>query len=151
MFSVPAVDRRWWLLAVLILIGILGELGLGIYVVNQTAHLRSLSSTSGGSFHLITGIWPAAASFVDIIATIGLCTLLHNVRTPFKSTNHLITRIMFNLINRGILITIMQLLFVALWFAQPATLNWTPFYFSTGKLYLTTMLALRVNILSGRY
>ncbi|KAF8581191.1 hypothetical protein K439DRAFT_246859 [Ramaria rubella] len=136
------VDHRWWPLAVLILVGVLGELGIGIFVVNQTAHLKSLSSTSGGSYHLMTGIWPAIASFVDIIATIGLCTLLHTVRTPFKSTNHLINRIMFNLINRGILITIMQLLFVALWFAQPTTLNWIPFYFSTGKLYLTTLLAL---------
>ncbi|KAF8586891.1 hypothetical protein K439DRAFT_1659355 [Ramaria rubella] len=133
------VDGRWWPLCVLILIGALGELGLGIYIMDKTAHLGSLSAISGGSYHLITGIWPAVASFVDIIATIGLCTLLHTVRTPFKSTDHIINRIKFNLINRGILITIVQLLFVALWFAQPTTLNWTSFYFSTGKLYLTTL------------
>ncbi|KAF8592124.1 hypothetical protein K439DRAFT_386871 [Ramaria rubella] len=136
------VDGRWWPVCVLILVSVLGEIGLGIYVMVQTAHLGTLSSLSVGSFSLITGIWPAIASFVDIIATISLCTLLHTVRTPFKSTDHLINRIMFNLINRGILVTVVQVLFVALWFAQPTTLNWTPFYFSTGKLYLMTLLAL---------
>ncbi|KAF8581216.1 hypothetical protein K439DRAFT_1636371 [Ramaria rubella] len=141
-WTIYMVDGRWWPLCVLILGGVLGELGLGIYIVAQMAHGSSLSSISGGSFHLIAGLWNAVASFVDIIATIGLCTLLHTVRTPFRSTDHLINRIMFNFINRGVLITVVQILFVALWFAQSTTLLWTPFYFATGKLYLTTLLAL---------
>ncbi|KAF8581211.1 hypothetical protein K439DRAFT_1636368, partial [Ramaria rubella] len=141
-WTIHVVDRRWWLLCVLILIGVLGEIGVGIYVVVHTAHLGSLSSTSGGLFHLISGLWNVIASFVDIIATIGLCALLHTVRTPFKSTDHLINRVMFNFINRGVLITIAQVLFFALWFAQPTTLIWAPFSFLSGKLYLTTLLAL---------
>ncbi|KAF8590337.1 hypothetical protein K439DRAFT_1657454 [Ramaria rubella] len=141
-WTIHMMDGRWWPLCVLIFVGVLGELGLGIYIVAQIARVRSLLSISVGSFHLIVGLWNGIASSVDIIATIGLCILLHTVRTPFKSTDHLINRIMFNFINRGVLITIVQILFVALWFAQPVTLNWTPFYFATGKLYLTTLLAL---------
>ncbi|KAF8577647.1 hypothetical protein K439DRAFT_535079 [Ramaria rubella] len=68
--------------------------------------------------------------------------VLHTAKTPFKSTDQLINRIMFNFVNRGVLITIVQISFVVWWFAQPTTFNWAPFYFATGKLYLTTLLAL---------
>ncbi|KAF8574130.1 hypothetical protein K439DRAFT_1642420 [Ramaria rubella] len=48
---------------------------------------------------------------------------------------------MFNFVNQGVLVSIVQVLFLALWFAQPTTLNWIPFYFSSGKIYLTTLLS----------
>ncbi|KAF8584802.1 hypothetical protein K439DRAFT_1103164 [Ramaria rubella] len=141
-WSIYMLDCRWWPLCVLILIGVFGEIGLGIYVVEKVAHFEESSSLFSGSVYLVSGLFYSIASLTDITATIGLCTLLHTVRTSFESTNQLINKIMFNFINRGVLITIVQVLFLAFWFVQPKTLNWTPFYFSAGKLYLTTMLAM---------
>ncbi|KAF8574132.1 hypothetical protein K439DRAFT_1665556 [Ramaria rubella] len=138
-WSIYILDRRWWPLCVLLLIGIWGQFGVGIFIVERTAHVKTILSFSSGSIRLFTGIWCSIASFADIIATIGLCTLLHTVRTPFKRTDHLINRIMFIFINRGVLVTIVQVLFVVFWFAQPTNLNWTPFYFSCGKIHLTTL------------
>ncbi|KAF8585054.1 hypothetical protein K439DRAFT_1660462 [Ramaria rubella] len=148
-WAIYMVDRRRWPLCVIILIFILGELGFGIYVVGLLASFKSLSSISSGFFHLAAGLWNSIVSFLDIIATIGLCTVLHTLRTPVKSTDRLINRIMFNFINRGVLITIMQLLFVVLWFAQPTTMIWIPFSFLTVKLYLTTMRMLFQHVSHG--
>ncbi|KAF8579507.1 hypothetical protein K439DRAFT_1637880 [Ramaria rubella] len=137
------VDRRWWPLSMVILVCVLAEFGLGIYVVEQVAIFRAIQTLGDDKrFHIISGLWNVLAAFVDVIATFGLCALLHTVRTPFKKTNNIINRIMMNFINRGLLVTIFQVVFVALWFGQPTTLNWSAVYFSNSKLYMTTMLAI---------
>ncbi|KAF8579506.1 hypothetical protein K439DRAFT_1637875 [Ramaria rubella] len=137
------VDNRWWPLSMVILVCVLAEFGLGLYITEQVAIFRTLTTLAADkSFHIIAGLWNVLAAFVDIIAPFGLCALLHTVRTPFKKTNNIIDRIMMNLINRGLLVTIFQVVFVALWFGQPMAFNWSAVYFSSSKLYITTMLAI---------
>ncbi|KAF8579504.1 hypothetical protein K439DRAFT_1637872 [Ramaria rubella] len=105
--QIYGVDRRWWPLSMVIV--------SCSNVVEQIAIFRAIQTLGDDKrFHIISGLWNVLAAFVDLIATFGLCALLHTVRTPFKKTNNIINRIMMNFINRGLLVTIFQVGFVAL-------------------------------------
>ncbi|KAF8574131.1 hypothetical protein K439DRAFT_1624572 [Ramaria rubella] len=54
-WTIYILDCRWWPLCVLILVDVFGEIGLGIYIVEKTIQVKSLSSVSGSSFHV--GVW----------------------------------------------------------------------------------------------
>jgi len=120
---------------------ILAEIAIGILMVVKTAS-HSLTELLGGNFELLSGIWHAIALVCDIIATVSLCTILRNSRTGFKNTNKTLNSLFRNFVGRGILLAILQMLFLVLWFTQYKTLNWQPLLYLLGKFYVSTLIAL---------
>jgi len=121
---------------------ILAQIAFGILIVERTATSRSLLELLGGNFKFVCGTWHAIALMSDIIATVSLCIIFRNSRTGFKSTNKSLDSLFRNFTGRGILLAILQALFLVFWFTEHNTLNWLPFLYLLGKVYVSTLIAL---------
>ncbi|KAJ3573634.1 hypothetical protein NP233_g2302 [Leucocoprinus birnbaumii] len=77
----------------------------------------------------------------DIVIALALCILLHNNKSEFEDTNHIINKLIVYAINRCLLTSIMAVIEVVLFGVTP-----NPFYtfgidFVIGKLYANSLLA----------
>jgi len=136
------VNRSWWAASAVIGFFIVAELALGLYGTGILASFHSLLNLTEEKFKLTTGFYNVLVLACDLVATISLCIVLRISRNEFKSTNELLSSLLRTFIGRGVLLVIFQAVFVILWFIEVSTFYWMPFFLITGKLYVTTLIAL---------
>ncbi|TFK98975.1 hypothetical protein BDV98DRAFT_191018 [Pterulicium gracile] len=93
-------------------------------------------------FELAVGISKAAASLADVIATVALCVYLANSRTGFRGTDSMVKRLMGYIIQRGLLVTVVQILFMILFFMSKTRLEWLALHVNMTKVYANTFFAM---------
>ncbi|KAK0184896.1 hypothetical protein F5146DRAFT_1145029 [Armillaria mellea] len=87
-----------------------------------------------------------AAAVSDAIATVALCYSLGSARTGFNRTDSMIKTLMGYVVERGILVTLIQTLFLVLFFVKPGHLFWLSLHVNVTRLYANTFFAM----LNGR-
>jgi len=132
------LDRRWWPASLLISVFAFGGLILTIIINVELVNLES--GTKG--FEIIAGTWNAMSALADIMATVSLCIILASAKGTIQKTNAILNSLLVYFINRGILLTVAQILFMVFWYAAPEKLIWYPFHFCLSKLYVNTFLAM---------
>ncbi|THU97996.1 hypothetical protein K435DRAFT_661824, partial [Dendrothele bispora CBS 962.96] len=74
----------------------------------------------------------------ELLASGGLAWSLHRSKTGIKRTDGILVKLFTWMVTRGALLSVIQLLQMILFFAQPLTLNWIPFHLFQSKLYVIT-------------
>ncbi|KAF5343917.1 hypothetical protein D9758_012107 [Tetrapyrgos nigripes] len=119
--------------------------GIGCGVV-MFIFRSGILSNRNHSFAVLFGIAKGTAAVTDIIATAAMCYLLTEQKTGVAQTNNMIKWLVRLLINRGLLVTIVQSILVIIFFAYPDRLFWLAIHANTTKLYVNTFFAM----LNGR-
>ncbi|KAF5316846.1 hypothetical protein D9758_017998 [Tetrapyrgos nigripes] len=119
--------------------------GIGCGVV-MFIFRSGILSDRNTSFIILFGIAKGTAAVTDIIATAAMCFLLTEQKTSVAQTNNIIKWLVRLLINRGLLVTIVQCILVIIFFLYPDRLFWLAIHATTAKLYANTFFAM----LNGR-
>ncbi|PBK75668.1 hypothetical protein ARMSODRAFT_401453 [Armillaria solidipes] len=107
---------------------------------------RNILMNRSDRFTIAVGIAKSAAAIADVIATVALCYSLGNARTGFDRTDSIIKAMMGYVVERGILVTLIQVLFLVLFFVKPGHLFWLLLHVNVTRLYANTFFAM----LNGR-
>ncbi|KAF8550145.1 hypothetical protein OG21DRAFT_449768 [Imleria badia] len=75
----------------------------------------------------------------DLFTTCTLCYILTSSRGGLRRTTPPMRRLFFFFLNRGILVTVIQIGTLVAFVAKPASMYWAPFHFSKSKLYTNTL------------
>ncbi|KAF8199851.1 hypothetical protein K438DRAFT_669353 [Mycena galopus ATCC 62051] len=78
----------------------------------------------------------------DLLASITLSYEFYKNKGSINLTNSILDKLLGFAVARGVLVTVAQLLTLALYVAQPTKLNWMPVHFSQGKLCHITMITI---------
>ncbi|KAH7920451.1 hypothetical protein BV22DRAFT_802167 [Leucogyrophana mollusca] len=109
----------------------------------KTKYIATLSvfSLASAEMQIAYSIEEACAVVSDILSTISMCYILASARgrVPKKSR---LRRLFFFILNRGILVTLVQIGMLVAFLGDPLFLYWIPFHTCKGKLYTNTLLAM---------
>jgi len=97
-------------------------------------------------FTIFFGIAKGFGALTDIIATIAMSVFLRSSRTEMVQTNKLINTLIIFIVQRGILVTLIQILLLVTFYALPQRLYWFAIHVNVTKLYANTFFAM----LNGR-
>ncbi|KAJ6582348.1 hypothetical protein B0H19DRAFT_929436, partial [Mycena capillaripes] len=87
---------------------------------------------------ILSGIHKALGAAADVVATVAMCIFLKSAQTGIRQTSSLFRTLMYLVINRGLLVTLAQLLTSIVFFACTPHLYWVAFHINTTKLYVNT-------------
>jgi len=119
--------------------------GLGCSVVMIT-HSRNILTDKAYVFVVLAGINKAGSAVADIIATIALCYQLAVSRTGIKQTDSMLNILMQYVVQRGVLITMIQTLILVIFLGTGTHIYWLAFHVNVTRLYANTFFAM----LNGR-
>ncbi|KAF9062509.1 hypothetical protein BDP27DRAFT_1336528 [Rhodocollybia butyracea] len=97
-------------------------------------------------FAVSAGIAKGASSVTDILATATFCWSLDASKTGVKRTDSIIKRLISYIIQRGIVVTAIQTLFLLLFFLTESHTYWLALHVNVTRLYANTFFAM----LNGR-
>ncbi|KAI0758588.1 hypothetical protein BC629DRAFT_1597899 [Irpex lacteus] len=104
----------------------------------MVVHKHSVLAARSEAFSVFFGLAKGFGALTDIIATIAMCSMLASARTGFDSTNSVIRALMHFIMQRGILVTLIQTLLLITFHAAPNHLYWLAFHVNVTKLYANT-------------
>ncbi|TDL18544.1 hypothetical protein BD410DRAFT_793087 [Rickenella mellea] len=82
------------------------------------------------------------AAMSDIVATVAMCFLLVEFAMDTRRAASLLRHMIMYTVNRGLVVTLIQVLLLALYLRDSLGLSWIPFHMVIGKLYVNTFLAM---------
>jgi len=141
-FSVTRTTRSWLRIFVVIVIVALSLTTLVTNIVGGTLAWIDPQYAGTNSASVLVGVSSVASTLTDLSASIYLTVSLFRARTGVKSTTHLIKLIAFYALQRGILVTIFQMLVFLTKLVKPNQLIWLSFDMVLSKLYVNTTLAM---------
>lgn len=140
--SLPAI----WVTLVSAVLGFGG--GVGCVATMFKYHKNVLAGDSRSmAFYILFIMAKGWASIADIVATAAMCMWLTHSRTGIKETNTLLSKLMRFVVQRGILVTTIQVLLLVTFTAVPHSLAWFALHMNVTKLYANTFFAM----LNGRH
>ncbi|EAU83608.1 hypothetical protein CC1G_07981 [Coprinopsis cinerea okayama7 len=109
---------------------------------------KSILSNQGRSllFSILFSLAKGWAAIADIVATVAMCFWLTSSKTGIKETNSILSQLMKFVVQRGILVTTIQVLLLVSFYAAPGSLAWFALHMNVTKLYANTFFAM----LNGR-
>ncbi|KAJ8091805.1 hypothetical protein PM082_021040 [Marasmius tenuissimus] len=100
---------------------------------------RGVLSHRNGTFAIFFGLAKGFGSITDIIATTAMCYLLKSSNSGVsKQTSGLIKSLTTFVVNRGVLVTLIQTLLLITFYASETKLYWLAFHINVTKLYANT-------------
>ncbi|KAJ6490012.1 hypothetical protein C8R45DRAFT_1096976 [Mycena sanguinolenta] len=135
--------------SLVILFGTIGFGGAVGCVGMMFLYPHSIFMNRNHVFAILAGIAKGFGAAADIVATIAMCLFLKSAETGIKRTSGMLKSLMHLVVNRGILVTVAQLLLLITFFATPGRLYWLAVHINTTKLYVNTffgMLNARMSI-----
>ncbi|KAJ6530241.1 hypothetical protein B0H19DRAFT_1192555 [Mycena capillaripes] len=137
--------RQYVVPAIIVLFAV-AALVAGMFIVvdiNGTPTVAALAKPSMKLEVILTNSFEAVA---DVVATVAMSWQFYRSRGHIQATNSLLDKLLGFAVGRGGLVTVTQLLTLALYVQNPTTLNWMPVHFSIGKIsHITT-----ITILNSR-
>ncbi|KAG7085622.1 hypothetical protein E1B28_003171 [Marasmius oreades] len=120
--------------------------GIGCVATMYLFHHGVLSHRNG-KFAIFFGLAKGFGSITDVVATSAMCFLLSSANPGVSSqTRGVIRSLIHYVVNRGILVTLIQTLLLITFFTSPTKLYWLAFHINVTKLYANTFFAM----LNGR-
>lgn len=115
-------------------------------VVTMFTQNRNILTDRSYQFSVFVGIAKGAAAVADIIATAGLCFYISKGNSAFKKTNSMIKRLIGYILQRGILVTLIQIMFLIIFFTTSTKFAWLALHVNVTRIYSNTFFAM----LNGR-
>ncbi|KAI0339701.1 hypothetical protein BDW22DRAFT_1431588 [Trametopsis cervina] len=131
---------------------IVGILAIGAFVFGvacttvMVIHKHSVLASRSTLFSVFFGLAKGFGALTDIVATIAMCLMLASARSGLANTNTVLRTLMQYIMQRGILVTLIQTLLLITFHAAPKHLYWLAFHVNVTKLYANTFFAM----LNGR-
>ncbi|KAF8829499.1 hypothetical protein HHX47_DHR3000974 [Lentinula edodes] len=91
---------------------------------------------------IIVALENAMTTMCEVVATTALAWSLHSSRTGVPRTDNILHKLHNYTITRGVLLTVVQILSLVFYVAQPTKLTWIAFHMCLSKLYFITMAAM---------
>ncbi|KAK7036782.1 hypothetical protein VNI00_011448 [Paramarasmius palmivorus] len=143
-YSIKSLGKTAWVLiaaitacAVAAFVG-----GVGCVAAMVIFHHGVLANRNE-KFSIFFGLAKGFGSLTDIIATLAMCFFLSASRTGISvQTNGLIKSLIQYVVNRGVLVTLIQTLLLILFYAAPNNLYWLSAHINVTKLYANTFFAM---------
>ncbi|KAF9070124.1 hypothetical protein BDP27DRAFT_1324334 [Rhodocollybia butyracea] len=88
---------------------------------------------------IVIGIENGISTVCEMLATAALAWSLRSSRTGASRTDSVLLKLYSYTITRGILLTVIQVLALVVYLAQPSKLTWLAFHMCLSKLYFITM------------
>ncbi|PIL34890.1 hypothetical protein GSI_02677 [Ganoderma sinense ZZ0214-1] len=140
--------RRLWLLSNgnkllvgTIVLGALGDFGLGVAISVYMYYHREIAALSSLEIRILGGIESGMSVICDVAIVIGLCYYLNSKRTGFKRTDSIIDRLIIYAINRGVLTAVCQAGHMISVVGLPSHFTSIAFGLIESKLYCNTLFA----------
>ncbi|KAJ7497729.1 hypothetical protein FB451DRAFT_241958 [Mycena latifolia] len=140
------LNQRRLVMPVIITLFALAGLVTGIFIVVDISKSPFVASLASERMKIEVALTNTFEAMSDLVATFAMSWEFYRNRGSIKSTNTLLERLLGVTVARGGLVTVAQFVTLALYVAQPTTLNWMPAHFTLGKLSHITM----VLILNSR-
>ncbi|KAJ3848348.1 hypothetical protein EV368DRAFT_86722 [Lentinula lateritia] len=94
-------------------------------------------------FKIFFGIAKGFGAVTDIFATIAMCIYLSRAKTGISTrTDNLIKSLIQYIIERGVVVTLIQTLLLITFYAAPNNLYWMAFHINVTKLYANTFFSM---------
>ncbi|KAJ7747623.1 hypothetical protein DFH07DRAFT_575533 [Mycena maculata] len=122
-----------------------GAIGCVITMFTQSHNILTDRSYQ---FSVFVGIAKGAAAVADIIATGALCLFIKaaHASTGFSKTNSMLKRLIGYILQRGILVTLIQVAFLVIFFTTSTKFAWLALHVNVTRIYANTFFAM----LNGR-
>ncbi|KAF7334473.1 hypothetical protein MVEN_02276800 [Mycena venus] len=124
--------------ALVIVFGTVGLAGAVGCVAMMFKYPHSIFMNRNHVFAILAGIAKGFGAAADIVATIAMCMFLSKADTGIRRTSSMLKSLMHLVINRGILVTVAQILLLVTFFATSGHLYWLAVHINTTKLYVNT-------------
>ncbi|PPQ91986.1 hypothetical protein CVT25_004694 [Psilocybe cyanescens] len=139
-YCIYVLDHNNKILPGIIVVLALAQIGSGLGQVIITTRLGSFANLDDTK---PTSTLQAASAFLcDITITGTLVLRLSKHKSSIKSTNSILTTLIINAVNRGVLTSTCALVYIILFFALPDTLYFFVPLELSGKLYMNSALAM---------
>ncbi|KAJ6494962.1 hypothetical protein DFH09DRAFT_1290488 [Mycena vulgaris] len=136
------LNQRRIVVPAIIVLFALGGLVTGIFIVVDISKSPLVSSLASQSMKIEVALTNTFEAMSDLTATFAMSYEFYRNRGSIKSTNTLLEKLLGFTVARGGLVTVAQFLTLALYVAQPTTLNWMPAHLTLGKLSHITMIVI---------
>ncbi|TFK35301.1 hypothetical protein BDQ12DRAFT_737610 [Crucibulum laeve] len=124
-------------------IGFVTGIGCAVVMVKEKHHILMNRSRM---FNIFAGLTKSCAAVADILATAALCFHLGSSRNGIKATDNMLKYLIQLVIQRGLLVAIIQTVVVVLFFGTESRLYWIAVHVNVTRLYANTFFAM----LNGR-
>lgn len=128
---------------ILSLLAFAGGLGCSIAMFLFSANILTSRSRI---FNAMAGLAKAPAALADIIATSSLCFSLGYSRTGVRATDSVIKTLIGFVIQRGVIVSLIQTVFLIVFYASSSHLYWVGLHVNVTRVYANTFFAM----LNGR-
>ncbi|KAJ7235839.1 hypothetical protein C8J57DRAFT_1530525 [Mycena rebaudengoi] len=107
-------------------------------VITMFRESHNILTNRSYKFAAFVGIAKGAAAVADIIATVALCFFINES----KGTNSMIKRLIGYVLQRGILVTLIQVTFLVIFFTTSTKFAWLAFHVNVTRTYANTFFAM---------
>jgi len=125
------------------LLAFIGGLGCSVAMF---LHASNILTTRDRVFNAMAGVAKVPAALADIIATSSLCYSLGYARTGIRATDSVLKTLIGFVIQRGVLVALIQTVFLVIFYASSSRLYWLGLHVNVTRVYANTFFAM----LSGR-
>ncbi|KAF7350689.1 hypothetical protein MSAN_01629700 [Mycena sanguinolenta] len=115
--------------------------GVGCAVV-MFQHPRFIFMNRIHAFNILAGCHKAFGAAADVVATIAMFTFLRSADTGIRQTTSLLRFMMYLVVNRGLLVTLAQVVGLIVLFSSTNHLYWVGVHVNTTRLYSNTFFAI---------
>ncbi|KIK54781.1 hypothetical protein GYMLUDRAFT_206258, partial [Collybiopsis luxurians FD-317 M1] len=129
------VVQVMYLLNSILLIVTCGVLGC---VTSMFVLPHGVLADRSGAFAISFGLAKGFGAITDIMATIAMCAFLSNAKTGMEQTDTLVKNLIQFIIERGALVTLVQILVLITFYVAPGRLYWFAFHMNVTRLYANT-------------
>ncbi|KAK7031593.1 hypothetical protein R3P38DRAFT_2924606 [Favolaschia claudopus] len=122
-----------------------GAIGCVVVMFRESHNILTNRSYN---FSVFVGIAKGSAALADIIATVALCFYINSAQSSsgFAKTNNMIKRLVGYILQRGILVTLIQLTFLVIFYTTSTKFAWLALHVNVTRIYANTFFAM----LNGR-
>ncbi|KAF8122655.1 hypothetical protein EV363DRAFT_821740 [Boletus edulis] len=105
-------------------------------------HTLNPAELAGTPTVIAVSLEESLAFVSDVFTTCTLCRILTSTDGGLRRTTSPIRRLFFYILNRGILVTILQIGMLITFVSRPASIYWMPFHLVKSKVYANTLLGM---------
>ncbi|KAJ7577971.1 hypothetical protein C8J56DRAFT_869400 [Mycena floridula] len=136
----------WFMLTIIFVSALLAFAGGIACVSSMYIFHHGVLSNRNRTFAIFFGVAKGFGALTDILATIAMCFFLESSKSDMDQSNRILNNLMKYIIERGVLVTLIQTLLLITFYAMPSNLTWFAFHVNVTKLYANTFFAM----LNGR-
>ncbi|KAJ7590449.1 hypothetical protein C8J56DRAFT_1140467 [Mycena floridula] len=143
-----------YLIGLITLLAVLAFLGGTSCVVAMYVYKHGVLANRNSMFAVFFGLAKGFGAVTDIMATIAMCRFLTSSKSSVQKTNHMLKSLIQYVVERGVLVTLIQTLLLITFYAFPGRLYWFAFHINVTKLYANTFFAMlnaRTHLKERRY